>query len=65
MANGNPAAVRLSSALRKKVHDRTTEDGVGATATAIGISREALSRAIAGLPVRAGTVAMIEKAVGV
>jgi hypothetical protein len=49
--------------LQRALRVQIDASSVNAVATGIGVSREALARFLAGLPVQAGTVALIRQSV--
>ena len=51
-----------SALLRRKILRLLETEGTPGTVRKLGVSREALVRLAAGLEVRAGTVALVEKA---
>ena len=52
------------TSLRKRVFAMVEQEGVKQVSKAIGIGSDALARFLADLPVRAGTLSLIEKRVG-
>jgi hypothetical protein len=52
------------TSLRKRVFAMVEQEGVKQVSKAIGVGSDALARFLADLPVRAGTLSLIEKRVG-
>jgi hypothetical protein len=52
------------TSLRKRVFAMVEQDGLKQVSKAIGVGSDALARFLADLPVRAGTLALIQKRVG-
>lgn len=56
--------VTASAEIQRIVKGMIERDGAVQTAEGLGISRETLMRIAAGVPVRAGTIALVKQALG-
>lgn len=61
MKNSTKPANELVDSERKRIHECIYDYGARATAEALGVSRLAMSNALAGLNVQSGTIALIRQ----
>jgi len=59
------AAIVAPREIQDRVKKLIDRDGVGHVAEKLGISKESVLRVASGMPVRAGTIALVEQKLGV